>query len=170
MTNVSKYDMIYQSFLTFPLGFLTKLTTSGMEAIVGSLFVFILDGVEGVANRSSRGGKSRFQSLFDVWLLSSKKERLDSIQSEYKLQYFGEYQVMLHRSLFLSLYHRYRLPSSESGVCCEMQMHWQRTLIWRLLPWDAANGKKRLLISAGRHQQLVFISSHDLLYYQCTAI
>ena len=81
--------------LNFPLGFITKLTTSGMEAIVGSLFGFILEGslAERGPSRSSRGGKMRFKSLFDVWLLSSKKERLESLQSDYKLQYFGESQV-----------------------------------------------------------------------------
>ena len=82
------------TFLTFPLGFITKLTTSGMEAVIGSLFCFITDGSERAHNRSHRGGKMKFKSMFDVWLLSSKKERLEAIQSDYKLQYFGDSQVI----------------------------------------------------------------------------
>jgi hypothetical protein len=94
-----------------------------MEAVIGSLFCFILDGSERVHSRSHRGGKMRFKSMFDVWLLSSKKERLEAIQSDYKLHYFGESQVIQCDAsllLFLRLCY-YRLPNLESGVCCEMQ-------------------------------------------------
>ena len=90
-----------------------------------SLFCFMFDGLEREVPVALPKLTMKVTSHFNVWLLCSKKERLESVQSDYKFEYFGEsqviYNVMLHRSLLLLTFYRHRQPKSGSGVCCEMQ-------------------------------------------------
>ena len=75
------------------LGFITEHTTSGMEALVGAMLCMLFE--ENAMNRSSSAGKTKFKVVFDLWLMSTKKERLDTVQSDFNLNYFGESQVIL---------------------------------------------------------------------------